>query len=89
MAEAMAEEEQPQVEQFKLKEEKKSDSPSPKRSRSPHRRDQAPAGGSVAGAPPGSDQTEKVEEQPKQDSAMEKPWKAPFGHFEFSITVLA
>ena len=76
MAEAMAEEEQPQVEQLKLDEEKKSDSPSPKRSRSPHRRDQAPAGGSVAGAPPGSDQTEKVEEQPKQDSAMETEVKS-------------
>ena len=76
MAEAMAEEEQPQVEQSKLDEEKKSDSPSPKRSRSPHRKDQALVGGSIAGGPPGSDQTEKVEEPPKQDSAMEAEAKS-------------
>ena len=76
MAEAMAEEEQPQVEQSKLEEEQKSDSPSPKRSRSPHRKDQALVGGSIAGGPPGSDQTEKVEEPPKQDSAMEAEAKS-------------
>ena len=77
----MAEEEQPQVEQSKLDEEKKSDSPSPKRSRSPHRKDQALAGGSMAGGPPGSDQTEKVEETPKQDSAMEAEAKSLEGTF--------
>ena len=68
--------EQEPLNQSKVDEEKKSNSPSPKRSRSPHRRDQTPAGGSMAGGPPGSDQTEKVEEAPKQDSAMEAEAKS-------------
>ena len=76
MAEAMSEVEQEPLNQSKVDEEKKSNSPSPKRSRSPHRRDQTPAGGSMAGGPPGSDQTEKVEETPKQDSAMEAEAKS-------------
>ena len=76
MAEAMSEVEQEPLNQSKVDEEKKSNSPSPKRSRSPHRRDQTPAGGSMAGGPPGSDQTEKVEEAPKQDSAMEAEAKS-------------
>ena len=66
MAEAMAEEEQPQVEQSKLDEEKRSN-PSPGRSRSPHRKDQALVGGSQAGGPPVNGQDQQVEEPPKPE----------------------
>ena len=45
-----------------------------KRSRSPHRKDQALVGGSQAGGPPGNGQDQQVEEPPKEeqpDNAME------------------
>ena len=59
VAEAMSEVEQDPLNQQKTDEEKKSDSPSPKRSRSPHRKDQALVGGSIAGGLPGNDQDQK------------------------------
>ena len=51
VAEAMSEVEQDPLNQSKTDEEKKSNPPGPKRSRSPHRKDQALVGGSIAGGP--------------------------------------
>ena len=89
MAEAMSEVEQDALNQPKADEEKKADSPSPKRSRSPHRNDQALAGGSVAGGTPGADQDQKGEEPPKpvqQDSAMEAEAKTIGRHLMDTLT---
>ena len=89
MAEAMSEVEQDPLNQQKTDEEKKSDSPSPKRSRSPHRKDQALVGGSTAGGLPGNDQDQKVEEPPKpeqQDSAMEAEAKTIGRHLMDTLT---
>ena len=62
----MAEVEQPQVEQSKLDEEKRSN-PSPGRSRSPRRNDQLLAEGSQGGGPAGNGQEDQVEEPPKPE----------------------
>ena len=69
MAEAMSEVEQQQLEQSKLDEEKRSNPPSPGRSRSPRRKDQALAEGSQGGGPPGNGQDEQVKEPPKARAA--------------------
>ena len=79
MAEAMSEVEQQQLEQSKADDEKRSNPPSPGRSRSPHRKDQALVGGSQAGGPPGNGQDQQVEEPPKPeqpDNAMEAEAKS-------------
>ena len=69
MAEAMSEVEQQPLEQTKVDEEKRSNPPSPGRSRSPHRKDQALVGGSQAGGPPGNGQDQQVEEPPKPEQS--------------------
>ena len=89
MAEAMSEVEQDPLNQTKADEEKRSNPPSPGRSRSPHRKDQALVGGSNAGGPPGNDQDQKVEEPPKpeqQDSSMEAEAKSLGRHLMETLT---
>ena len=67
VAEAMSEVEQHQLEQSKVDDEKRSNPPSPGRSRSPHRKDQALVGGSQAGRPRGNGQDQQVEEPAKPE----------------------
>ena len=89
MAEAMSEVEQDPLNQTKADEENRSNPPSPGRSRSPHRKDQALVGGSNAGGLPGNDQDQKVEEPPKpeqQDSAMEAEAKSLGRHLMETLT---
>ena len=77
MAEAMSEVEQEPLNQTKADEEKRSNPPSPGRSRSPHRKDQA------------LDQDQQVEEPPKpeqQDSAMEAEAKRLGRHLMETLT---
>ena len=76
MAEAMSEVEQESLNQSKVDEEKRSNPPSPRRSRSPHRKDQF-------------DQDQQIEEPPQpghKGSAMEAEAKSLGRHLMDTLT---